>query len=428
MSTEVTPIAADRFKMSAVIFACKLLVLICLLFSFPAAAHFQLNINIRIFHIEPLSDGIRLSIRFPAALAFSEFSGSTENTIIPYLISRPEGDKIEHILDQRNIETDLTEFKQFLVNGYGLVIDGKKLQAEDIRVRIFEASRQTRFTSLAEVNASFSEMEPFQYSTEVSLSDAVIDIQAMFPTTNLQGEIRLYNKLNSNLPEDTFIANLVIFYSDEGQGVTRITGFLEQPVIVNPLASNAIKSYVIQGFKHISSGLDHILFILCLTIAATGLKRLLWAVNGFTLGHTLTLIAGFYGYVPTGSWFIPLVEILIAASIILIAILTLRNTTHSLNIWLTSAIGLLHGFGFSFLLSELLGPDSPHLILSLLSFNLGIELGQLFIVTIMFLALLALAYARPTSRTIAGNFVLLGSMGISLWWVVERSLMLASIV
>jgi len=417
--------AADRrLSLSAAIFARCLLLAITLFISLPAPAHFQLNTNIRIIHIETLPDGVRLSIRFPAALAFSEFSGMAEGKAIPYLISQSNLDQFEHFLDQQKIEAELTAFNQFLVSGYGLDFDGKRLEAQAIKVKIFEASRQTRFTTLAEVSASFSEEKLFQSDQPLNISDMVIDVQAFYPTSDSNAEIRLKSLLKSNLPADIFVANLVIFYSEGDQQVMRITGLLDEPVIINPDALNAVKSFLIQGFEHILSGLDHILFILCLTVAATGLSRLLWAVTGFTLGHTLTLIAGFYGYVPTVSWFVPLIEVLIAASIIFIALVTLMKGTGSLNIVVTSLIGLLHGFGFSFLLGELLGPDSPNLMLSLISFNLGIELGQLFIVSIMSVSLLVLAHHRPSSRQIAGNTVLLGSMLVALWWVIERSLLL----
>ena len=428
MSAVINLISADRFQISALIFAYKLLIIICLLFSFPASAHFQLNTNIRIFHIEPTTDGFRLSVRFPAALAFSEFSDNTEETQIPFLISRKNNNQIEHFLDQTVIVNELGNFRQFLASGYGLEVDGMKLPAQAIKIRISEASQQTRFTNLADVKASFEKNRLFQSNTDHALADTVIDIQAHYSGADPQGEISLYSQLKSNLPADTFVANLIVFHGDSGSQIMRITGLLQQAVIVNPSASNAIKKFVVQGVQHILSGLDHILFILCLTIATIGLKRLLWAVTGFTFGHTLTLIAGFYGYSPTGSWFIPLVEILIAASIILVAVLTLKKMMHSLNIAVTSLIGLLHGFGFSFLLGELLGHDSPRLMLSLLSFNFGIELGQLLIVTLMYSALLALAYVKPASRTIAGNSILLGSVFIAVWWVVERSLILVTVI
>lgn len=421
-------ITAGSASLPAVILVRVLFVLSGLLLSLPAIAHFQLNTNIRIIHIEPLSDALRLSIRFPAALAFSEFSSEQGKLSIPYLKAKTIKNRVEHFLDQAKIENEQSEFKQFLIDGYGLRVDGEILQGEDIKVKIYEASRQTRFTNPVEVDKSFSTQSLFLSEGELNIADAVIDIQGNYLTENSQGEVSLNSELNSKLPADTFVANLIIYHGDAGQQVMRVTGLLSDPVIINPGAFTAIKSFVLQGFTHILSGFDHILFILCLTVAASGLKRLFLAVTGFTLGHTITLIAGFYGYVPAVGWFVPLVEALIAASIIFVALITLRGKGDSLNLIITGLIGLLHGFGFSFLLAELLGSDSPHLVASLLAFNVGIELGQILIVTLMFMTLATVSRVYPSNRGWVDHALLSASMLVALWWLVERSAPLLSTV
>lgn len=87
-------------------------------------------------------------------------------------------------------------------------------------------------------------------------------------------------------------------------------------------------------------------------------------------------------------------------------------------------IGLLHGFGFSFLPSDLLGRDSPHLVTSLLSFNLGIELGQLIIVSLVFAVMVGLARVGPSVRTFCERTIPLASILIAGWWLMERSRLL----
>jgi hypothetical protein len=130
-----------------------------------------------------------------------------------------------------------------------------------------------------------------------------------------------------------------------------------------------------------------VLFVLCLTLGAIRLSSLAWRTTGFTIGHSVTLSVGFFGYVPTGQWFIPAVELGIALSIIYaagIAVVARRDQKRSeLDLFVvTMAIGLLHGLGFSFVLQEILKVESPDIWQSLLAFNAGIEVGQLLIISI----------------------------------------------
>ena len=96
---------------------------------------------------------------------------------------------------------------------------------------------------------------------------------------------------------------------------------------------------------------------------------LVYRVSGFTIGHTITLVGGFFGYAPSGAWFIPAVELGIALSIIYAAITAVTNRGEISSFLITTCIGLLHGLGFSFVLHEILKVDSPNLWVSLISFN-----------------------------------------------------------
>jgi hypothetical protein len=128
-----------------------------------------------------------------------------------------------------------------------------------------------------------------------------------------------------------------------------------------------------------------VLFVLCLVLGATRLKNLAWRITGFTIGHSFSLSAGFFGFVPSGAWFVPTVETGIALSIIYAAAIAMmpraqqsRNERKVLIV--TSLIGVLHGLGFSFVLHKILQVDSPNIWQSLLAFNIGVEIGQLMII------------------------------------------------
>jgi hypothetical protein len=136
---------------------------------------------------------------------------------------------------------------------------------------------------------------------------------------------------------------------------------------------------------HILEGLDHVLFVICLALGATSFRSLFARTTGFTIGHSVTLSLGFFGLVPSGVWFIPTIELGIALSIILAALAAVRQTnehqpSERTMFAVTAGIGTLHGLGFSFVLHKILQVDSPNIWQSLLSFNVGVEFGQVLII------------------------------------------------
>lgn len=134
------------------------------------------------------------------------------------------------------------------------------------------------------------------------------------------------------------------------------------------------------GVEHILFGFDHLLFVICLMILAGSRHRILLAITGFTVAHSLTLgLAALGVFRPPGV----VIEALIALSIIILATEIVRHDKTTLA-WrypmaISMVFGLLHGFGFAAVLGEIgLPPDQE--LLSLFSFNLGVEVGQLLFV------------------------------------------------
>jgi hypothetical protein len=150
------------------------------------------------------------------------------------------------------------------------------------------------------------------------------------------------------------------------------------------------------------------------------LGALAWRVTGFTLGHSVTLAAGFFGYVPQAAWFVPAVESAVAASIVLAAAAALRTATRGTMLALTAAVGLVHGLGFSFALREMLQLDGPHLALSLGAFNVGVEAGQI-VVAVLVWGLMA-GFAARASRWHTGlrTVLAVGCIAVGSLWIVER--------
>ncbi len=153
---------------------------------------------------------------------------------------------------------------------------------------------------------------------------------------------------------------------------------------LDPRWHQAALHFVKLGFFHILDGTDHLLFLLCLVIPFRRFRALIPVVTAFTVAHSITLIASAYNLAPGALWFPPLIETLIAISIVYMALENIVGGTTIARRWIMAfAFGLVHGFGFSFALRETLQFAGSHLLTSLLSFNLGVELGQLLVLLVL---------------------------------------------
>lgn len=214
-------------------------------------------------------------------------------------------------------------------------------------------------------------------------------------------------------------------------------------VRVAPEWYQAAGRFVGLGFEHILSGTDHLLFLFCLIIPFRQFRQLVIIVTSFTIAHSITLLASALGYAPDALWFPPLIETLIAVSIIYMA---LENIVIAMNAsplvaspagapapgdlsrqlralrhrWIiTFAFGLVHGFGFSFALRQTLQFAGAHLLTSLLSFNLGVELGQLLVLGLL-LPALALLFRYVVNERV-GAVILSALVAHTAWhWMEER--------
>ncbi|GAB2884595.1 HupE/UreJ family protein [Microbulbifer echini] len=195
-----------------------------------------------------------------------------------------------------------------------------------------------------------------------------------------------------------------------------------------------VRQYIEAGFLHILEGYDHLLFVFCLVYIARNLKGITIAVTGFTLGHSLTLgLASLNVF----SVRVDIVEVLIPLSIMVLAaeIVNAGNHRHKETLaWrfpaiVASGFGLLHGFGFASALAELGLPHNQK-ITALISFNIGVELGQLiFVLLLLFLAYMAkLAVSKWKFSEITNHILTQSKYAIYLvgiasgYWVVSRSL------
>jgi hydrogenase/urease accessory protein HupE len=174
---------------------------------------------------------------------------------------------------------------------------------------------------------------------------------------------------------------------------------LSWQVPAEPTLLGVARDYTALGFRHIWQGIDHLLFVAGLLLLAKQVRRIVWAVTGFTVAHSITLSLAALGLVRPA---VAPVEAMIALSIVFLATEILRADDKSFGyrfpIALSFVFGLLHGFGFASALGEI-GLPRNELATGLLFFNLGVELGQLAFIAVIATVLLA---ARPAVRRLRG--------------------------
>ena len=198
------------------------------------------------------------------------------------------------------------------------------------------------------------------------------------------------------------------------------------------VAAVAPLQFLREGMRHILTGYDHVLFLICLLLpsvmrrTAQGwqpvdrLAQAVWPVaaivTAFTIAHSITLALAATGTVSLSP---AIIEPAIAATIILAAFDNLRPIFGGRRAIVTFAFGLIHGFGFAGVLAELNLPPSQF-AWALLQFNVGLELGQLLIVAVVTMLLFSLRRgARYSSWFICGGSV--AAMTIGALWLVERT-------
>ncbi|HTC63753.1 MAG TPA: HupE/UreJ family protein [Candidatus Saccharimonadales bacterium] len=205
-------------------------------------------------------------------------------------------------------------------------------------------------------------------------------------------------------------------------GAVRAFEFLGDPGLVHldPRWFQAAGQFVKLGFFHILDGTDHLLFLFCLVIPFRKFRALIPVVTSFTIAHSITLIASAYNLAPDALWFPPLIETLIAMSIVYMALENIVGGATVQRRWMiTFAFGLVHGFGFSFALRQTMQFAGSHLLASLLSFNVGVELGQLLVLAVMIPAL-DLLFRRVVAERM-GTIILSAIVAHTAWhWMLER--------
>jgi len=293
--------------------------------------------------------------------------------------------------------------------------EGRLLEQYEVRnVRVSLPSNRS-FGSFDDALANIQSPK-LDDSVDLYWRQGLLDALITFPIESAESRI----SVDSRLAILGVKTNTVIRYVLPS-GAERPFNFLGNPGLVSldPSWFQASWRFIVMGFHHILDGKDHILFLLCLIIPFRNIRALFPVITAFTVAHSITLISSLFGVVPSALWFPPLIEMLIALSIVYMAFENIIGFKQETRWMVTFGFGLIHGFGFSFLLTQSMQFAGGHLLTALLSFNLGVEFGQMLVLLIIVPLLVALFRYFVAERM--GVIILSALVAHSAWhWMAER--------
>jgi len=260
--------------------------------------------------------------------------------------------------------------------------------------------------------------QPLPPDTPIGFQLGYLDAHFVYPISSPNSVFSIESNLAAELGDYIKLAIRFIPLGEASRAMM-LTGASGR-VALDPPWYQASVGFIRLGIEHILSGVDHLLFLLCLIIPFRRVRGLIPVITAFTLGHSVTLIGTAYGLAPAGQWFPPFVETAIAVSIVYMALENIVAASLRRRWIIAGLFGLVHGFGFADVLKEQLQFAGSNLLVSLLSFNIGIEIGQLLILC-AFVPALALLF-RGVMAGRMGIIVVSAIVAHTAWhWMLDRA-------
>src|SRR5258708_3391899 len=257
---------------------------------------------------------------------------------------------------------------------------------------------------------------PLSNETNVFWDQTVVGVLFEYPIQSQQSRFSIHPALAR---QGLRVVTVLRFLPASGR--VRAFEFTGDPGLVrlDPRWRQSALRFANLGFFHILDGTDHLLFLFCLVIPFRRLGALVPVVTAFTIAHSITLIASAYNLAPNFLWFPLPIETLIAISIVYMALENIVGGSLQRRWMMAFGFGLVHGFGFSFALRESLQFAGSHLLTSLLSFNVGVELGQL-LVLVLLIPVLQLFFRYAVAERM-GTIILSAIVAHTGWhWMLDR--------
>jgi hypothetical protein len=371
---------------------------------------------------------------------------------------KPRGTTRADLMDLRRADPTLRDASTLWISDFlDLYENDVRLPKPDVVAVRASLPSDRSFTSYEDAVAHVTG-PPLAPDAEFVWSQGLLDVLFEYPIQSERSNFSIEPRLAR-----LGIRTLTVMRFLPPGGAVRAFEFYGDPGLVrlDPSWRQAAWQFVKLGFFHILDGTDHLLFLGCLVIPFRRFRPLVAIVTAFTVAHSITLIASAYNLAPDALWFPPLIETLIATSIVYMALenivfaaekqpqstqsfvshvdlqpgrdAQIERTDSSVSAssavafssalkrrWLvTFGFGLVHGFGFSFALRQTLQFAGSHLLASLLSFNIGVELGQLLVLAALMPALAFLFRFVVAERL--GTIVLSAIVAHTAWhWMADR--------
>jgi hypothetical protein len=381
-------------------------VAVLMLASAGSAHEIPNDVTIQAF-LKPQGQTLRLLVRVPLTamrdINFPEISGG--------------------YLDLRATSELMPDAATLWISDFAEVYEGdRKLPRPQVAATQLSLQSDRSFSSYDQALGHVTGM-PLPETTTVVWNQAMLDVLFEYPIESDQARFSLD-------PDGWWrlgLRVLTVLRFMPPSGVVRAFEFQEAPSLVrlDPRWYQASLNFIHLGFLHILEGTDHLLFLFCLVIPFRRFRSLIPIVTSFTVAHSITLIASAYNLAPDALWFPPLIETLIAISIVYMALENIVGASTVHRRWMIAfGFGLVHGFGFSFALRETLQFAGSHMLTSLLSFNVGVELGQLLVLVLMIPVLEGLFRYVVAERM--GTIILSALVAHTAWhWMIDRGQVLA---
>ena len=388
--------------MSSKVAFCRLALLLAALvfLAVPALAHFIPRDVTVLSFVKPEGNTLKVLMRVPVK--------GIEDVEVPR--------RAQEYVDLTRIEPALRDTAQvFLLDNLN-IYEGDTLLANSNIVAVqFSLESDRSFenydTALAHITGP-----PLPADTSIFWEQGILDVLVEYA---IQSD-RSYFSIDAQFERLALTVITAVRFMPPG-GIERVYELEGNAGLVrlDPRWHQAVGRFVVMGFEHILEGIDHLLFLLLLIVPFRRLRTLIPIVTAFTVAHSITLIASAYKLSPQALWFPPLIETLIAMTIVYMALENVVKPNAAARWVITFAFGLVHGFGFSFVLEHTLQFAGSHLLTSLLAFNVGVELGQLLVLVIV-VPLLNYMFKHVIAERM-GTIILSVIVGHTAWdWMIER--------
>lgn len=399
-------------------------VLLLTLVAPQGAAHPYMTRNVRVVQFDTLPDG-RLVAYFRVTLPLVVGSGIATPAPgdpvpdTPFTIGRWESHVPFWDADIPALRRDPLGPGRLILVGHVLAVDGQPVPGTLLAASVHPKGHVPPFDT-PEQAASAAAPHPWPAEvTEIDSGYVIVDAAIVYALPPGHARFTLASTLSPGALGERMTTNLFIDRRGGGAVYYRVSGLLQTPLVVAPGLLEGAASFVRAGVMHILTGPDHLLFLLCLVLGAGTLTALAWRITGFTVGHSITLAAGFYGLTPKPAWFEPAIDAAIAASIVLAGAVALLGRGGRGLVLVTLGLGLLHGFGFAFSLRELLDADGPNVLPGLAGFNIGVELGQLALGLLVFATFRLLRRLGAVGHG-ARVAAVAAAMSVAVLWLLDR--------